>query len=473
MDMDTSLLFDSLLGSGMEDSLALDPAFCALLHLDWQEDGLDSTMLPSWSLPSLPSLPATAASMTHSSSNSAASTHQTQPSSSPVLLAPTTCRGPSKRNRDLNRRGAAKNLDTAGASIPSPFARTVTTLPAQTPASKPPVAPSHSGNRCARKSVQPSTPSHVEPSTEDTDDSNDDSNDGEDGPTLAAGSRKRSKVAPEIDWRSITDPAERRRQRRLAKNRLTAARSRERKKSQWAELEGRFNAMESDNRELRDMLKSLGAENKHLRAQLDAALAGDSGSKAAAASAGSHRRAGSNVSLGSGKQSKPSPAVWIAILLLAMHSLVPGEQGLAGTATSHLATIAPLLLAACQLMNTNRPSQNLNGGPEGNRSAQSSVEQQEPTPVTVKLEDLSRSSSASWQMPSGELSPSLISLHSVCLSLMLSVWMVFKLAAGRLGKSSTGRLRLAFLAPPTSAYFKASQFCARLGSVASRNLMMC
>lgn len=36
--------------------------------------------------------------------------------------------------------------------------------------------------------------------------------------------------APEIDWRSITDPAERRRQRRLAKNRLTAAKSRERKK---------------------------------------------------------------------------------------------------------------------------------------------------------------------------------------------------------------------------------------------------
>jgi hypothetical protein len=37
-------------------------------------------------------------------------------------------------------------------------------------------------------------------------------------------------AAPEIDWRSISDPAERRRQRRLAKNRLTAAKSRERKK---------------------------------------------------------------------------------------------------------------------------------------------------------------------------------------------------------------------------------------------------
>ncbi|GFH32109.1 BZIP domain-containing protein, partial [Haematococcus lacustris] len=38
--------------------------------------------------------------------------------------------------------------------------------------------------------------------------------------------------APDVDWRSITDPAERRRQRRLAKNRMTAARSRERKKEQ-------------------------------------------------------------------------------------------------------------------------------------------------------------------------------------------------------------------------------------------------
>ncbi len=41
----------------------------------------------------------------------------------------------------------------------------------------------------------------------------------------------------QVDWRSIEDPAERRRQRRLAKNRATAARSRERKKEAWGQLE--------------------------------------------------------------------------------------------------------------------------------------------------------------------------------------------------------------------------------------------
>ena len=49
-----------------------------------------------------------------------------------------------------------------------------------------------------------------------------------------AGSKRK---APEVDWRAIADPSERRRQRRLAKNRVTAARSRERKKSQWSEME--------------------------------------------------------------------------------------------------------------------------------------------------------------------------------------------------------------------------------------------
>ena len=50
--------------------------------------------------------------------------------------------------------------------------------------------------------------------------------------------------APEVDWKAIADPAERRRQRRLAKNRVTAARSRERKKAQWAELEEKLFALE-------------------------------------------------------------------------------------------------------------------------------------------------------------------------------------------------------------------------------------
>lgn len=53
----------------------------------------------------------------------------------------------------------------------------------------------------------------------------------------ANGSKPNKRKAPEIDWRAIEDPAERRRQRRLAKNRVTAARSRERKKLQWADME--------------------------------------------------------------------------------------------------------------------------------------------------------------------------------------------------------------------------------------------
>lgn len=48
----------------------------------------------------------------------------------------------------------------------------------------------------------------------------------------ASGSAKRK--APDVDWRSIADVEERRRQRRLAKNRVTAARSRERKKVRTA-----------------------------------------------------------------------------------------------------------------------------------------------------------------------------------------------------------------------------------------------
>lgn len=50
-----------------------------------------------------------------------------------------------------------------------------------------------------------------------------------------------------MDWRSIEDPAERRRQRRLAKNRVTAARSRERKKAQWGEMEAKLASLEAEN----------------------------------------------------------------------------------------------------------------------------------------------------------------------------------------------------------------------------------
>jgi hypothetical protein len=81
---------------------------------------------------------------------------------------------------------------------------------------------------------------------------------------IAANKRR----APEIDWRSIDDPAERRRQRRLAKNRVTAARSRERKKEQLAGMEDRMDALEQENAQMRALLASLSQENTSLREQL-------------------------------------------------------------------------------------------------------------------------------------------------------------------------------------------------------------
>lgn len=71
-----------------------------------------------------------------------------------------------------------------------------------------------------------------------------------------------------MDWRSIDDPAERRRQRRLAKNRITAARSRERKKEQMAEMEDRMTALEQENSQMRALLASLAQENTSLKEQL-------------------------------------------------------------------------------------------------------------------------------------------------------------------------------------------------------------
>ncbi|KAF6260919.1 hypothetical protein COO60DRAFT_1503989 [Scenedesmus sp. NREL 46B-D3] len=81
---------------------------------------------------------------------------------------------------------------------------------------------------------------------------------------IAANKRR----APEIDWRSIEDPAERRRQRRLAKNRVTAARSRERKKEQLAGMEDRMDTLEQENEQMRALLASLSQENASLREQL-------------------------------------------------------------------------------------------------------------------------------------------------------------------------------------------------------------
>lgn len=85
------------------------------------------------------------------------------------------------------------------------------------------------------------------------------------GGGAAAGSKRR---APDVDWRSIEDPNERRRQRRLAKNRITAARSRERKKTQWQVMEERLKGLEDQNSHLRSLLEQYATENRSLKERL-------------------------------------------------------------------------------------------------------------------------------------------------------------------------------------------------------------
>lgn len=147
-------------------------------------------------------------------------------------------------------------------------------------------------------------------------------------------SRSHALQAPEIDWRAIEDPAERRRQRRLAKNRVTAARSRERKKAQWSDMEGKLSGLENDNTQLRAMLEAMTRENAQLRAQLEQLVTG---------------RSGAPVTLGGSSNSEPAALVFIAILLLLVASL-PGDQ--VSAAALALAGSLPLLLLALQQQGT-------------------------------------------------------------------------------------------------------------------------
>ena len=80
--------------------------------------------------------------------------------------------------------------------------------------------------------------------------------------------RSNKRKLPDIDWRSIEDPEERRRQRRLAKNRVTAARSRERKKVQWSDMQSKMDTVEDENMRLKSMLEKYLKENSALKEQL-------------------------------------------------------------------------------------------------------------------------------------------------------------------------------------------------------------
>ncbi|PNH01421.1 Transcription factor HY5 [Tetrabaena socialis] len=157
--------------------------------------------------------------------------------------------------------------------------------------------------------------------------------DGDDMDSKARAGNKRK--APEVDWRQITDPSERRRQRRLAKNRVTAARSRERKKAAWSELEEKLKGVENENSQLRAMLQQFASENSSLKSQLlNITRAGVAGSGAAGASQAR-----------TGKARDPAKIlpVIIAIMLLVL-SLCPGDAPLLV-----LGSLLPVALAASQL----------------------------------------------------------------------------------------------------------------------------
>lgn len=114
--------------------------------------------------------------------------------------------------------------------------------------------------------------------------------------------RPNKRKAPEVDWRSIADPEERRKQRRLAKNRVTAARSRERKKVQLAGMEGRMQQLETDNAQLKSLLEHCMKENGSLREQL----------------ASLTRGAGPS---GVGGATEPAALLYIAIMLVLLQFL--------------------------------------------------------------------------------------------------------------------------------------------------------
>lgn len=78
----------------------------------------------------------------------------------------------------------------------------------------------------------------------------------------------------QVNWRAIEDPEERRKQRRLAKNRVTAARSRERRKEQVAGMEERMAELEAENQQMRTLMAQLAQENHHLKEQLSNRISG-------------------------------------------------------------------------------------------------------------------------------------------------------------------------------------------------------
>lgn len=265
----------------------------------------------------------------------------------------------------------------------------------------------------AVKSVQKS----VQIASEDMDSASDDSTDEDGAPTAVtkAGSKRK---APDVDWRSITDPAERRRQRRLAKNRVTAARSRERKKSQWAVMEDKLSAMEAENRSLREMLDAATQENKTLRAQLEAAgVLG--GSNTAPGLPGAADAADLR---GSGHNEPAVLALVLAILLLCV-TLPSSEQ-----ASVVLGSATPVLLLLAALLSTQRSSKSWSAA-HANRS-----EKQQVAAADAALQLLNEQQHVAIKCEAPSSPCGFNDIHLAYQSLVHDSWTMTKAAVGKAAK---------------------------------------
>eukprot|EP00775_Hariotina_reticulata_P000513 gene513-785_t len=91
---------------------------------------------------------------------------------------------------------------------------------------------------------------------------------------ISNGSRAGRPLQVAVNWQAIEDLEERRKQRRLAKNRVTAARSRERRKEQMVGMEERLAELEAENQQMRTLMAQLAQENQHLKEQLSSRASG-------------------------------------------------------------------------------------------------------------------------------------------------------------------------------------------------------
>lgn len=268
----------------------------------------------------------------------------------------------------------------------------------------------------AVKSVQKS----VQIASEDMDSDSEDSTDEDGAPSTAVTKAGSKRKAPDVDWRSITDPAERRRQRRLAKNRVTAARSRERKKSQWAVMEDKLSAMEAENRSLREMLDAATQENKTLRAQLEAAgvLGGSNTAPGlpGAADAANLRGTGHN---------EPAVLALVLAILLLCVTLPSSEQ-----ASVVLGSATPVLLLLAALLSTQRSSKSWSVA-HANRSEKQQVAAAD---AALQLLNEQQHVAIKCEAPSSTAPSGFNDIHLAYQSLVHDSWTMTKVAVGKAAK---------------------------------------